>query len=53
MFHNNGEMTNLGDKLVFEFEECPQYDNEGGVGGLNCTPHLVKPLMILTLFPIL
>ncbi len=53
MSHNNGVMSNLGDKLVFKFEECPRDDNEGGVGGLNCTPRLVKPLMILTLFLVL
>jgi hypothetical protein len=42
MSHNNGLVTNLGDKLVFKFEKSPQDDNEGGVGGLNYTPCLVK-----------
>jgi len=42
MSHNNGVVTNLGDKFVSKFEKSPQDDNEGGVGGLNCTPCLVK-----------
>jgi len=52
--HNNGVMTNFEGELIFEFEESspslpPKYNDECGVGGLNCTPCLVKPLVIVTL----
>jgi hypothetical protein len=51
--HSNGVVTNLRNKLVFESKDYPLDDDEGGVGGLNCTPHLVKPLVMVTIFPIL
>jgi hypothetical protein len=31
----------------------PPDDDEGGVGGLNHTPHLVKPLVMMTMFHVL
>jgi hypothetical protein len=31
----------------------PPNDDEGGVGGLNHTPHLVKPLVMMTMFYVL
>jgi hypothetical protein len=49
MSHNNGGVTNLGEIFVSEFKESPLDDGEGGVGGLNYTPRLVKPLMIVSL----
>jgi len=49
MSHNNGVVTTLG-YHVFEYEDTPSNNDEGGVGGLNCTPHLVKLLVIVTLF---
>jgi hypothetical protein len=36
----------LGGELVFEYEEFPSNDDEGG---LNCTPCLMKPLVIMTM----
>ncbi len=42
-------MTNLEKIFVSKFEESPPYDDEGGVGGLNYTPRLVKPLVIVSL----
>jgi len=53
MVHCNGVVTNLTNKLVYEYEDSSLDDDEGGVGGLNCTPHLVKPLVIVTIFRIL
>ncbi len=50
MSHNNGEMTNLGGKYVSKFEQSPPNDDEGGVGGLNHTPHLMKPLVTMSMF---
>ncbi len=47
MSHNSGGLTNLGEKSILEFEESPPNDDEGGVGGLNHTPHLVKPLITI------
>ncbi len=49
MFHNSGRVTNLREKYVSKFEQSPKDDDEGGVGGLNHTPHLVKPLVIVSL----
>jgi hypothetical protein len=37
MSHNSGGGTNLGKKIVLEFESLTN-DDEGSVGGLNCTP---------------
>jgi hypothetical protein len=51
--HSNGVVTNLRNKLVSEFEDSPLDDDENSVGGLNRTPHLVKPSMMVTMFPIL
>ncbi len=49
MSHNNGGVTNLGEKFVLEFEQSPPNDDEGGVGGLNHTPHLMKPLVTMSM----
>jgi hypothetical protein len=49
-FHHSGGVTNLRKIFVSKFEESPPYDDEGGVGGLNRTPCLVKPLVIVSLF---
>jgi hypothetical protein len=49
MSHNNGGMTNFGEKNVLEFKESPLNDDAGGVGGLNCTPYLMKPLIIVSI----
>ncbi len=53
MFDNNEVVTNLGNEFVFEFEVCHPNEDVGGVGGLNYTPHLVKPLVFLTISLIL
>jgi hypothetical protein len=42
MSHNNGKVTNLKEKFELEYEESPTYDDEGGVGALNCTLCLVS-----------
>jgi hypothetical protein len=47
MSHNNGVVIKFGGELEFEYEEFPSNDDEGGVGGLNCTPCLMKPLVIM------
>jgi hypothetical protein len=53
MSHNNGVVTNLRGELVSEFKESYLNDNESGVGGLiTCIPHLVKPMVIVTIYPI-
>jgi hypothetical protein len=49
MSHNSGGVTNLGKKFVSKFEESPLEDDEGGVGGLNRTLHLVKSLVTVSL----
>jgi hypothetical protein len=49
MSHNSGGVTNLGKICVSKFEEFPPDDEEGGVGGLNFTFRLVKPLVIVSL----
>jgi hypothetical protein len=49
MSHNNGGVTNLRGILVLEFEESPLDDDEGAVGGLNRTLHLMKPLITMSL----
>jgi hypothetical protein len=51
MSHNNGGVTNLGKKIVSKFEKSPPNDDEGGVGGLNYTPCLVKPLITSSPIP--
>jgi hypothetical protein len=42
MFHNNGATTNHEREFVFMFKKSLPYDDKGGVGGLNDTPHLMK-----------
>jgi hypothetical protein len=50
MSNNNSAVIDLREKNVLEFENPPLDDDEGGVGGLNCTPCLVKPLVMVILF---
>jgi hypothetical protein len=47
MSHNNGVITTFGDEPIFEDSFLD--DDEGDVGGLNRTPSLVKPLVIVTM----
>jgi hypothetical protein len=49
MSHNSSGLTNVGEKIVAKSKESPPYDDEGCVGGLNRTLHLVKPLVTLSL----
>jgi hypothetical protein len=49
MYHNNGKVKSFGNKSISKFEEFPVDDDEGCVGGLNHTFHLVKPLVIVSL----
>jgi len=49
--HNNGVMNTFNDEPIFE--DSFLNDDEGGVGGLNHTPSLVKPLVIVTMFLVL
>ncbi len=49
MSHNNGGETNFGKIIIFKFEESPLDDDEGGVGRLNRTFRLMKPLVIMSL----
>jgi hypothetical protein len=51
MFDNNEMVTNLANE--FEVEVCHPNEDVGGVGGLNYTPHLVKPLVFFTVTLIL
>jgi hypothetical protein len=53
MSHNNSGVIDLREKYVLEFENFLPYDDEGGVGGLNCTPCLVKSLVMVILFLVL
>ncbi len=46
-------VTNLGAKPMFESKDFPPDDDEGGVGSLNYSPCLVKPSMMVAMFPIL
>lgn len=46
--HNNAVMNTFNDEPIFE--DSFLNDDEGGVGGLNHTPSLVKPLVIVTMF---
>ncbi len=50
MSHNNGEMKNLGEKYVSKSKQSPINDDEGGVGGLNHTLRLMKPLVTMSMF---
>ncbi len=47
MSHNNGVMTTFGDELISK--DSFSDDDEGGTCGLNHTPSLVKPLVIVTM----
>ncbi len=47
MSPNNGVVTNFRGELIFEYEDSPLDEDDGGVGGFNRTPHLVKPLVLL------
>jgi hypothetical protein len=47
MSHNSGGVTNLGKKSVSQSKESSLDYDECGVGGLNHTPRLVKPLITL------
>ncbi len=49
MSHNSGVVIKLGGELGFKYEEFPPNDDEGGVGGLNHTPCLMKPLVIMSM----
>jgi hypothetical protein len=51
MSHNSGGVTNLGKKNISKFEESPPNDDEGGVGGLNYTHRLLKPLITSSPIP--
>jgi hypothetical protein len=53
MSHNNNEVIDLGEKSILEFEDSLLDDDEGDVGGLNHTPSLVKPLVMVILFLVL
>ncbi len=48
MSHNNDGVTNFGEKIVSKSKESPVNDDERGVGGLKHTPHVVKPLVIVS-----
>jgi hypothetical protein len=45
MSHNNGVVTNLRGELLFEYEDSPLGEDDGGVGGFNHTLDLVKSLV--------
>jgi len=45
MSHNNGVVTNFKGELLFEYKDSSLSENDGGLGGLNHTPDLVKPLV--------
>ncbi len=47
MSDNNGVITTFGDEPISDDSFLD--DDEGGVGGLNRTPSLVKPLVIVTM----
>jgi len=49
MSHNIGGVTNLGQKSMLKSKIISLDDEEGGVGGLNPTLHLVKPLVTMPL----
>ncbi len=51
MSHNNDGVIDLGEESISK-SKPPLDDDEGGVGGLKSTLHLVKPLVIVILFPI-
>jgi hypothetical protein len=43
MSHNNDGVIDLVEEYISKSKNSPPNDDEGGVGGLNCTLHLVKP----------
>jgi hypothetical protein len=49
MSHNSGGVIKLGEISISKSEKSPPNDDEGGVGGLNRTPHLVKPLVTVSM----
>ncbi len=49
MSHNNGVLIKFGGELESKYEEFPSNDDEGGVGGLNYTPCMMKLLVIMSL----
>jgi hypothetical protein len=49
MSHNSGGLKKFRKNFVLEFEESALDDDEGGLGGLNHTPHLVKLLIVMSL----
>jgi hypothetical protein len=48
--HNNGKVVDLGEKSISKLKKFPLDDDEGDVGGLNCTFRLVKPLITMSLY---
>jgi hypothetical protein len=49
MSHNNGKVTNLGEKSMSKSKESPLNDDEVGVGGQNRIPYPMKPLVTVSL----
>jgi hypothetical protein len=46
----NGVVIKFGGEPKFEFQESPLGDDEGGAGGLNHTPCVVKPLVTMSMY---
>ncbi len=44
MSHNNGATTKHVGEFVFKLKKSLPYDDEGSVGGLNGTPHLMNTI---------
>jgi hypothetical protein len=44
MSHNNGVAIKHACEFVFMFKKSFPYDDEGSVGGLNGTPHLMNTI---------
>ncbi len=44
MPHNNGVANKHASEFVFMFKKSLPYDDEGSVGGLNGTPHLMNTI---------
>jgi len=49
MSHNSNVVIKFSGELGSKYKESPPNDDEGGVGGLNNTPYLMKPLVIMSL----
>jgi hypothetical protein len=45
MLHNNNVIIKLDGELIFEFEESPQDENDGRVGGLSLTTLQINQLI--------